>query len=152
MEFEQSQPMLFTIGLHILVRAPLRPHSPKLLTPPCLLEGIVLIQDNCASVFSAVKWRTVVPILVKVLHSGNHATAWRKRLINVHLQVPQRGSFLRPWAMMCSSFCRNPGEQLGGFAQGLAREWMYIYPRKTPVLKSWPTPNVMVLGGGDFGG
>ena len=140
MEFEQSQPMLFTIGPHILVRAPLRPHSPKLLTP-CLLEGIVLIQDNCASVFSAVKWRTVVPILVKVLNSGNHATAWRKRLINVHLQVPQRGSFLRPRAMMCSSFCRNPGEQLGGFAQGLAREWMYIYiPPKLLCWNPGPPP------------
>lgn len=84
-----------------LGRAPMRPHSPKLHTP-CLLEGIVLIQDICALVFSAVKRRIVVPILVKVLNSGNPATAWRKRLINVHLQVPQRGSFLRPRAMICS--------------------------------------------------
>ena len=67
-------------------------------------------------------------------------------------QVPQRGSFLRPRAMMCSQCCTNPGEQPERFAQGLAREWMYIYPPKTPVLKSWPTPNVIVLEGGDFGG
>ena len=123
-----SQPMLFTIGLHILGRAPLRPHSPKLHTP-CLSEGIVLIQDICASVFSAVKWRIVVLILVKVLNSGNPATAWRKHLINVHLQIREAASW-GPGLWCVPSAAQILVSNLGALPKGLLESGCIYIPPK----------------------